>query len=229
MALSLVNDDKAHCFVDEKLKYYSTETLKSTERILQYCMISENNAHKTLVCMENQKDKFNIVGHGLDETDNELVEIENNLNELKKNFCCFTVSLTGLKRFCKHFQRPHNEKCKPCRQNKRMHSFTMNVINNNDNSRKLKTKSPCKTSDCSSSSIHILLGNEITEENQIARNIAKLTNSLCTLKSMATNIADELSVQNNQIELFDNKITSAACNLRRIDQTGKSLLKTSNL
>ena len=93
-ALQIKNENCG--IIDQKnllnmIESYSKETLKSTERMLEYCNLSETAGVKTLMALDEQGEKLNRANDGLNLVENDLESVEYNLNKLEMgifNCCC---------------------------------------------------------------------------------------------------------------------------------------------
>ena len=124
-ALQIKNENSG--IIDQKnllnmIESYSKETLKSTERMLEYCNLSETAGVKTLMALDEQGEKLNRANDGLNLVENDLESVEYNLNKLEMGIfnccCCCCVSRKdgGKRNFLFSCWMILKKKCLTCRK-----------------------------------------------------------------------------------------------------------------
>ena len=80
----------------------SQETLHSSNRMLQYCVASEQIGVQTSNNLEMQQEKLRKLQNNLDSTTENLRNVRKNLNNLNRNCCCFYYSsiFKSVKKLC---------------------------------------------------------------------------------------------------------------------------------
>jgi hypothetical protein len=223
------NDSKK---LQQIIASYSQETLKSTERMLEYCGLSENAGVKTLMLLDEQGEKLNRANEGLNVVENDLESVENNLNRLEFDCCCCCYSRRaknrgGLFSCCVGFVRKKCGYCKKtnsCSNLSRQSSQEVTSLRSKNESASIMKSNSNINSNTEVNITPISTNINTATENQIAQNLEQLMYSLGTLNSLAQNVGTELGGQIKQIKVIAQHANLAVNQVHDADIVGKRII-----
>jgi hypothetical protein len=230
-ALQIKNENCG--IIDQKnllnmIESFSKETLKSTERMLEYCNLSETAGVKTLMALDEQGEKLNRANDGLNLVENDLESVEYNLNKLEMGIfnccccCCVSRKDTGKRNFLFSCWMILKKKCLTCRKINSCSSINQSksqtISLNSKSGSELSIKS--FKSKLNVRKEHV----EDKNEKQIAHNLEQLMYSLGNLNNLAQNVNKELAIQNRHIKEIGNHANLTVSHVHDADKFGRRLL-----
>jgi hypothetical protein len=208
---------------EEKLKYFSAETLKSTERILEYCALNETKCIATLELLGSQTESLNRMDSGANKTNKELKEVEKNLHRIEKTCCCFP----SMSYLFKLFEKP-DMRFRATDKHSKKHIEQQNgsdatVKSSGRSGRKIQPKRSPSNIGCSSS-INIALVTNDDLQRKISCNLVKISHSLSNLKTITSDISNEIHVQDYKIDSLNQILDSTSFTVEKANKIGERFL-----
>ena len=219
--------------VDQKMllnlmESISKETLKSTERMLEYCNGSEKAGVKTVMALYEQGEILNRANDGLNLVENDLESVEYNLNKLELGIfnccccCCVSRKYEEKKNFLFSCWTIFKRKCLTCRKINSCSSL------NKSKSQSISINSKSAGSELSikkfKSKLNITKDIEDKNEKQLAQNLEQLMYSLGNLNNLAQNVNKELASQNKHLEGISKHANITLNHVQDTDKFGRRLL-----